>query len=401
MWNVSVKLQLPETLQRCWEDMRYFCGKGAVRWAMKYLIVLGAVAAGIGLVALLPPERPRPVWWQWTVIGLVTLLIVVVLMPPLGGSIADAVVARRLLTQRPSTLPLMSAREVQHLVVPEHAVPILVRCMDSAYFDTAAGVWRVRVEDRRRQQAILLFATEPPAALLRARSAIVVVEPTDSDTVWVAQRVTALAPWIVMPYIPGLGERARILYFHVPMAWIAVLAYAVGMLAALRYLRRRQTAADTQAVAAAVVGTVATVLATLTGAIWARFNWGSFWNWDPRQTTIVVLLLIYLAYFALRASLPAGERRAQLGSVYLVFAFVTVPFLVFVLPRLMESLHPGGSGDTSLGPIIDPSPETLHVVKQLLFAYSLLAFTALFGWLWSCLVRLLRLSEAVQGVTER
>ncbi len=358
--------------------------------------MLVAIGAGIGLVALYPPERPRPIWWQWTVLGLVTLLIVAALLPPLGGNIADALVARRLGTQHVGALPLMSMQEVQRMKVPERVVPILVRCVDSARFDAALSMWRVQVEDRQRQQLTLLFATEPPTRLLRAASAVVAVEPTEVENVWSVRRIEAFEPWVVMPYVPGLGERARILYFHVPMAWIAVLAYAVGMLSAVQYLRRRQPLADIRATAAVAVGTLSTILATVTGAIWARFNWGSFWNWDPRQTTIVVLLLIYLAYFALRASLPAGERQAQLGSVYLVFAFVTVPFLVFVLPRLMESLHPGGRGDVGLGPVIDPSPEALAPVKQLLFAYSLLAFTALFGWLWSCLVRLLRVSAAVR-----
>ncbi len=110
----------------------------------------------------------------------------------------------------------------------------------------------------------------------------------------------------------------------------------------------------------------------------------------------MVLLLIYCAYFALRASLPEGERRARLGSVYLVFAAVTVPFLVFVLPRMMESLHPGGKGDVSIGPVLDPNPQALNPLKQLLLSGSLLVFTALLGWLWSLAVRLLRIIHAVQ-----
>ncbi|MCS7170192.1 MAG: cytochrome c biogenesis protein CcsA, partial [Candidatus Kapabacteria bacterium] len=194
----------------------------------------------------------------------------------------------------------------------------------------------------------------------------------------------------------GLEERARILYFHVPLAWGAVLAYALAMIAAVQYLRKRESTAEVRAVAAVGVGTLFTVLATVTGAIWARFNWGTFWNWDPRQTTIVVLLLIYLAYFALRASLPEGERRARLSSVYLIFAFVTVPFLVFILPRMMESLHPGGRGDINIGPVLSPEPGALNPLKQALFSAALMVFTGLFGWLWSLVVRVIRLYGLVR-----
>lgn len=171
------------------------------------------------------------------------------------------------------------------------------------------------------------------------------------------------------------------------------------MIAAVAYLRRRQPRWEYRANAAALVGVLYTVLATVTGAIWARFNWGAFWNWDPRQTTILVLLFIYLAYFALRASLPEGERRWRLGNVYLVFAFVTVPFLVFVLPRLMESLHPGGRGDVNIGPVLSADPSALNPLKQILLSAAFAAFTLLLGWLWSLTVRSRVLQERLMHIT--
>ncbi len=364
--------------------------------AMKYVLLLVALGVGLGMAFLYPPERPRPLWWQLSVLAFMTLLLWAVLSPPIGGGFVDAVVASRLGQGQPVSLPLLSARETQQLRTPAPSVPVVVRCVGTPTYDAHHRAWRVLVEDGtpQRHRATVLFPEEPSAELLRARRAIVDVRWTGSDTLWVAHRIAALEPWIVLPYIPGLGERARILYFHVPMAWVAVVAYAVAMVAALRFLRSRAPSMEYRAVAAAGVGTLFTALATATGAIWARFNWGAFWNWDPRQTTVVVLLLIYLAYFALRASLPPGERRARLSSVYLVFAFVTVPFLVFVLPRMMESLHPGGRGDVNIGPVLAPEAEALNPLKQVLFSASLAAFTALFGWLWSMVVRALRLSDA-------
>ena len=85
-------------------------------------------------------------------------------------------------------------------------------------------------------------------------------------------------------------------------------------------------------------------------------TWGSFWNWDPRQTTIFVLLLIYGAYLTLRAALPEPERRARVAAVYALFSCLTVPFLVFIIPRFYFSLHPqpviNSSGHIDMDPVM-------------------------------------------------
>ena len=119
------------------------------------------------------------------------------------------------------------------------------------------------------------------------------------------------------------------------------VAFAVSAVYSILYLRRRRAADDAGAVAAAEVGFVFCILATVTGAIFAQIVWGVFWNWDPRETSILVLLLIYAAYFALRSAIDDLERRRRLAAVYNLFAAVTMPFLLFVAPRVAESsLHP-------------------------------------------------------------
>ena len=130
-----------------------------------------------------------------------------------------------------------------------------------------------------------------------------------------------------------------------------------------------------------VPGTVAAgllfaVLATVTGSIFARIMWGAYWNWDPRQTSIVILLLIYGAYLGLRGAIPDPERRATLAAVYAILAFVTVPFLVFVVPRIYWSLHPDTIINTRGSNEFDP------LYTQVLLA-SLAGFTGLFVWLYT------------------
>src|SRR5512141_1449907 len=141
--------------------------------------------------------------------------------------------------------------------------------------------------------------------------------------------------WYEYPVIPGLEEKARIIFFHVPTAWLSVLAFVSSMIYAIRYLRKRDPDDDIKSASAAGIGFLFCFLATVTGAIWAKFSWGTYWNWDPRQTSIFVLLLIYGAYFALRSAVEVEEKRATLAAVYSVIAAVTVPFFTFIMPRIM------------------------------------------------------------------
>src|SRR6266852_430383 len=146
--------------------------------------------------------------------------------------------------------------------------------------------------------------------------------------------------WYEFPVIPGLEQKARILFFHVPMSWTAVVAFIVSMVFAIRYLMTRNLDNDIESVSSAGLGLMYCILATVTGSIWAKFNWGSFWNWDPRETSIFLLLLIYGAYFALRSATESEETRAILSAAYAIIAGVTAPFFIFIMPRIVASLHP-------------------------------------------------------------
>jgi heme exporter protein C len=201
--------------------------------------------------------------------------------------------------------------------------------------------------------------------------------------IWISAVIIAglLVP---IPHIPALGDRARVLYFHVPTAWVTVLAFLVSMWFSIRYLKTKDLLNDHKASAAAGLGLMFCILATVTGSVWAKFNWGSFWNWDPRETSIFMLLLIYGAYFALRNALESEEQKAKLSSVYSILAFITVPFFIFILPRIVESLHPD--------PIInDEGKIHMDTAMLIIFLSSLAGFTALFFWLYSLRVRVAKL----------
>lgn len=184
-----------------------------------------------------------------------------------------------------------------------------------------------------------------------------------------------IAVWVMEPPQNQLGEVSRLFYFHIPAAWVTVLAYFVAMRQSVLYLRRKELLYDVKASSAAELGTLFCILATITGSIFAKMTWGSFWNWDPRQTSILILLLIYGAYLALRSAVREPERKAALSSVYCIFAFPAAVFLVFVTPRVYQSLHPADSIIDASGRIQMPAPILVT------FLASLVCFTLIFIWM--------------------
>jgi heme exporter protein C len=203
--------------------------------------------------------------------------------------------------------------------------------------------------------------------------------------------ITSIFKWILLAFMSGvivaaflyvhpaegfIGESSRIVFFHVPTAWVAVLAFLMSCVTSIMYLRRQQPIDDIRAAVASGLGVLFCALATITGAVFAKIMWGAYWNWDPRQTSITILLLIYAAYFALRGAIQDPERRATLAAVYAILAFVTVPFLVFVVPRIYWSLHPDSIINTRGANEFDSR------YTQVLMA-SLVGFTGLYIWLYT------------------
>lgn len=185
--------------------------------------------------------------------------------------------------------------------------------------------------------------------------------------------------WAAFFYVDAaegfVGQSSRIVFFHVPTAWICTLAFLMSCVYSIRYLLKRESRDDIRAAVASKAGLIFAILATVTGSIFAKIMWGSYWNWDPRETSITILLLIYAAYFALRSAVADPERRATLAAVYAILAFVTVPFLVFVVPRIYWSLHPDSLINTRGKIDFDT-----HYTQ--VFLASMAGFTGLYYWIY-------------------
>lgn len=145
---------------------------------------------------------------------------------------------------------------------------------------------------------------------------------------------------ITAPAESRMGEASRLLYIHVPLAMCSVTAFIISAVYAIRYLRKNSNICEKLFHHSAILGLLFTILTTITGALWAKNAWGSFWNWDPRETSIVFLLIVYLSYFVFSASLEGKHNAGRLRAVYLIFSIFPMPFFVFVIPRVLPSLHP-------------------------------------------------------------
>ena len=136
-----------------------------------------------------------------------------------------------------------------------------------------------------------------------------------------------------------LGESYRVFYLHVPAAWVAYLALGMSLVSSILYLKTKNSKFDTFAEVTAILGVLYATLTIILGSIWANVAWGTYWNWDPRETTTLILWISYAGYLGLRASIENVEKRAVLSAIYNIFAFSTVP-LSYISVIYWQTLHP-------------------------------------------------------------
>lgn len=185
-----------------------------------------------------------------------------------------------------------------------------------------------------------------------------------------------------------LNETIRNLYFHVPM-WFGMIAlFTVSCFYAVRYLRTAKPADDIRSFEFLKVGILFSILGMLTGMEWAQYTWGAAWSNDPKQLTTAVCMLTYFAYLVLRGGMKDEEKKARISAVYNVFAFALMIPLLFVLPRLVDSLHPGNGGNPAF------SNYDLDSTMRLVFYPAVLGWTLLGVWMATQRIRLAELQRA-------
>lgn len=185
-----------------------------------------------------------------------------------------------------------------------------------------------------------------------------------------------------VPRLAILNETIRALYFHVPMWFGMILLLVVSVAYSILYLNSGKLKHDTMAVEFAYAGILFGVLGILTGMVWAKFTWGDYWSNDPKQNAAAIGLLIYFAYVVLRNSLEDEQQKARISAVYNIFAFAALIPLLFILPRLTDSLHPGNGGNPGF------NAYDLDSRLRMIFYPAVLGWTLLGVWLASLRIRI-------------
>lgn len=205
-----------------------------------------------------------------------------------------------------------------------------------------------------------------------------------------------IATGMVFFYAPTeavMGDVQRVFYFHVAAGWVGMLAFMAAAIAGIAYLRSGDRKWDIAGLAAVEIGLAFAFINTVTGSIWARPIWNTWWTWDPRLTTATIMMLIYAAYLMLRSGIEDPDRRGRFGAVYAIIGFLSVP-LTFFSARLFRTIHPvviAGANQPGGEGAFDMTPKMLQT-----FLFSLLAFSFIFVSLWWHRIRLGWLQDKVE-----
>jgi heme exporter protein C len=197
--------------------------------------------------------------------------------------------------------------------------------------------------------------------------------------------LSATLSLVVAPPDALQGEVQRLMYVHVPAAWLAYLSFFVVFVSSVAYLRTSRTRWDRVAAASAEIGVLFTALAIVLGALWGKPVWGTWWTWDPRLTTTAMLLLIYIGYLAVRRITDNPTRRARWSAVIGIVGFVDVP-IVHLSVVWWRSLHQQSTVLRLGGPQIEGS-----MLTALLVAVG--AFTIVYAYLMAVRLRVGRIEE--------
>jgi heme exporter protein C len=189
------------------------------------------------------------------------------------------------------------------------------------------------------------------------------------------------------PRLNILNETIRVLHFHVPMWFGMIILFTISVVYSILYLLQGKEQQDDVAVEFANVAIVLGILGLVSGMFWAQFTWGAWWSGDPKQNASAIALMIYLAYFVLRGSFENPEQRNRVSAVYNIFAFAALIPLLFILPRLTDSLHPGNGGNPGF------NAYDLDSRLRIIFYPAVIGWSLLGIWIATIRVRMRRLSH--------
>ncbi|MGZ5243497.1 MAG: cytochrome c biogenesis protein CcsA [Bacteroidia bacterium] len=192
-----------------------------------------------------------------------------------------------------------------------------------------------------------------------------------------------------VPRKPILNESIRNLYFHVPMWFGMMTMFFISLFFSIRYLRSNNELDDVKSIEFVNAGILFGILGMTTGMVWAQFTWGKWWSGDPKQNASAILLLIYFAYIILRGSMTDSQQRAKVSAVYNIFAAASIIPLLFILPRMTDSLHPGNGGNPGF------NAYDLDSKMRMIFYPAIIGWILLGIWLAELRIRIKKIENAL------
>lgn len=246
-------------------------------------------------------------------------------------------------------------------------------------------------EELQSLTLILNNHIDGPSVLPDVTSLLPIAPDRDPATLtqWISDISTKLsvATGVKFPYRNILHETIRNTFFHVAL-WLAmVVLLLAGLYHALFYLKNKNLRHDKLSAAYNTTAIVYGMLGLATGSIWAKFTWGTWWTTDVKLNMAAIAMLIYLAYFILRSSIDDHDKRARFSAAYSIFGFAALIPLIFIIPRMYDSLHPGNGGNPALG------GEDLDNTLRMFFYPSIIALILLGTWISSLFYRIMKVEE--------
>lgn len=338
----------------------------------------------------------KGLWWKVLATVLLLYVVIVGLRTPLGPAIVQTSLSR--IAPGPVEVDVWGyGTHFQHEKLTAWLVNDSQRvCASSvaavsddhlrAAFDVPAGM-RASMTDLAVFNSIDGQITRPGAFFTEGLGSGIAEQPCVGGK--------ALPADFALPNRDILNESIRNLFFHVPMWFAMVVLMSIGVWKSVVMLRTNEMDADRSAATAVRIGLVFGTLGLITGSLWARVTWETWWSSDPKLNGSAATMLIYLAYTVLRNSVPDPSKRARLAAIYNIFAFAFMLLFLFVLPRMNDSLHPGNGGN--------PAFSKYDIDKRLatLFYPACVGWILLGVWMYDLRNRLLRLQHRLSDANDQ
>ncbi|MEM9548426.1 MAG: cytochrome c biogenesis protein CcsA [Bacteroidota bacterium] len=238
--------------------------------------------------------------------------------------------------------------------------------------------------DTFQQLTMIIYNSEDgPSILPEAVTVKTKVRSDENLNEWTRSPIEGITdkPGIQFPFRSILNETIRNTFFHIPLWFSMFILLIASLVYSIRYLRGNDLKNDIISSSLVRIAVLFGILGIITGSLWAKYTWGTFWTRDVKLNLSTVAMLIYVASLILRSSINDVDRRAKLFASYNLFAFVAMIPLVFVIPRLSDSLHPGNGGNPALG------GEDMENTLRMVFYPAVIGFTLLGLWMTSILIR--------------